>query len=260
MRIIDFSDMNHEDFFAGDLYAFQRKHLFRSHLVNSSRQNGFFLMEEGECRFIWEDREILLQPGTLVYIPLHAHYDMQVSTPAFSISRCNFYLKDALGEAVFFSQSPKLLYQQAPQKIQDLMHEMTRIEIVGKNAARMKLLFYRLINELIQEKETISHHRLTPAISYLHAHYCEEIDASMLAELCFLSPAQFYRMFRKAFDRTPLEYRNDLRMRQAKLLLLEEDYSIGEIAQQLGFESIYYFSRVFRRFTGLSPTAYRKEK
>lgn len=260
MRIIDFPQMNDEDFLVSDIYAFQRKHLFRSHLVNSSLQNGFFLMEEGECSFVLKDEEIHLRPGTLVYIPLHSHYDMQVATSSFSITRCNFLMMDQEGEAAFFSSQPRLIAHQAPQKIMDIMHEMCRVEMSGKSAVRLKLLFYRLINELIEEKETITYHRLSPAVSYLHAHYCEEIDASTLAELCYLSPAQFYRMFRRAYDKTPLEYRNDLRMRQARLLLLEEDYSVTEIARQLGFESLYYFSRVFHRSTGLSPTAYRKEK
>jgi AraC-like DNA-binding protein len=57
---------------------------------------------------------------------------------------------------------------------------------------------------------------------------------------------------------TPIAYLNRYRITQAKRLLRETDQSITEIALTVGFSDSSYFSRVFRRETGLSPDAFRR--
>jgi AraC-like DNA-binding protein len=59
---------------------------------------------------------------------------------------------------------------------------------------------------------------------------------------------------------TPLEYRDALLMGRAKLLLRDGTFSIKEIADVLGFESVSYFSRFFKKNRGLSPSQYMKQE
>jgi AraC-like DNA-binding protein len=70
-----------------------------------------------------------------------------------------------------------------------------------------------------------------------------------------------YSIFRKIFKEytgiSPGQYHLSLRIRQAKELLINTNLSIKEISYRLGFESIFYFSRVFKSKTGINPTEYK---
>ena len=70
------------------------------------------------------------------------------------------------------------------------------------------------------------------------------------------------RLFRREIGKTPLEYLTDLRINYAKKLLCEKKqlhYTVAEIATLVGFEDISYFSRVFKKSTGLSPRDYIRQ-
>lgn len=69
----------------------------------------------------------------------------------------------------------------------------------------------------------------------------------------------FRRCFKEDFDKTPLEYLTDLRIDHAKKLLKQMSFQgIENVALQCGFKDIYYFSKAFKKHTGVSPSEYRK--
>ncbi len=91
---------------------------------------------------------------------------------------------------------------------------------------------------------------------YLYENYRTRIT---LDSLCFLfrsNKTTICKQFREEYGMTVLEYLNSLRVKEAKRLLLEERFSVTEIADHLGFESIHYFTRFFKKSTGRSPTEY----
>jgi AraC-like DNA-binding protein len=73
-----------------------------------------------------------------------------------------------------------------------------------------------------------------------------------------VSESQLRRNFRKALHMAPLQFVRLQRIRHAKDMLLCEDASVQEIALASGFSSAYYFSRIFKNATGLTPTEYRR--
>lgn len=77
-----------------------------------------------------------------------------------------------------------------------------------------------------------------------------------------MSKMYFSSLFKEKTGYTPLQYLTEKRMENAKHLLSSSDlhYSISEIAELCGFEDIYYFSRVFKKNVGLSPTQWLKQK
>ena len=66
------------------------------------------------------------------------------------------------------------------------------------------------------------------------------------------------RLFRKHLGVSPLEYRNRLRIEEAKRHLAHSTLSMKEIAERLGYRNALYFSTAFRKRTGVSPSLYRK--
>ncbi|MBE7024283.1 MAG: helix-turn-helix transcriptional regulator [Clostridia bacterium] len=93
---------------------------------------------------------------------------------------------------------------------------------------------------------------------YLTEHYMEKIQ---LDNLCFLfetNKTTLCRNFRNAYGKTITEYIGMLKEREAKRLLRENELSITEISDRLGFNSIHYFCRFFKKATGQSPKEYLK--
>ena len=70
-----------------------------------------------------------------------------------------------------------------------------------------------------------------------------------------LSAAHAGTLFRQAFDVTPVGYRNNLRLRKARELLVSSNLNVSEVAFEVGFSDALYFSRVFRRIYGATPSS-----
>lgn len=85
-----------------------------------------------------------------------------------------------------------------------------------------------------------------------------DINIAFLAELSEMSEVHFRRLFREVYFISPKKYIIMLRINRAKELLHYNDQSITRIAETLGFDYVYYFCRVFKNETGLTPTEYKK--
>ena len=100
--------------------------------------------------------------------------------------------------------------------------------------------------------------RLPHSVAFLREHYTEEIDMTALAAMDGLGPSRYHEVFRRTMGCTPAGYIRRLRMAKARQLLLHPDLPIGEIATACGYGDPLYFSRVFRRECGISPSDYRR--
>lgn len=85
------------------------------------------------------------------------------------------------------------------------------------------------------------------------------IDTPQLSRDLGISHSAFRNHFKQITGLPPGQYQIHIRLNKARRLLRNSTLSIQEIAEQLGFESIYYFSRLFKKKTGCSPLAYRKQ-
>lgn len=99
---------------------------------------------------------------------------------------------------------------------------------------------------------------LAYAVSYIKKHYTEHISIEFLAKQANLSSRQFSRLFREVYHDSPGNYLLHFRIQKAKTLLYNK-LSISETAYQCGFNDSNYFSRQFKRDTGVTPRAFRKD-
>lgn len=93
---------------------------------------------------------------------------------------------------------------------------------------------------------------------WLEHHYTEDISIEAAAESMGISPFYFSRLFRTSFDKTFLEYLTAYRVERAGQLLASTDIPVREIAPRVGYADSNYFSKVFKRQTGQTPTEYRQ--
>ena len=96
------------------------------------------------------------------------------------------------------------------------------------------------------------------ARAFFDEHYNEEISIEQYAVSRNMSTSWFNRSFRSAVGTSPMQYILDVRIRNAQTLLETTDYSVTSIAALVGYENPMYFSRLFRKAKGLSPSKYRK--
>jgi AraC family transcriptional regulator len=85
-----------------------------------------------------------------------------------------------------------------------------------------------------------------------------EITISDLAALAGLSPYHFIRAFRDAVGLTPYQFVLSERIRRARALLSDRELSLGEVALAVGFSDTSQLNRVFRKFSGVTPSAFRR--
>ena len=96
------------------------------------------------------------------------------------------------------------------------------------------------------------------ARDYLAAHYAEAITLSSLAAALGISVSLLKRVFREQVGQSVISYLTALRIGEAKRLIRQGNLTFTQIAECVGIESIYYFSNLFKKQTGMSPTEYEK--
>ncbi|MDL2324933.1 response regulator [Ruminococcaceae bacterium OttesenSCG-928-A16] len=96
------------------------------------------------------------------------------------------------------------------------------------------------------------------AKQFAQNHIGEKIVLQQVADYVGMSASYFSSFFKKETGRNFIDYANQLKIDRAQELIKSGIYRMNEIGYLLGFENAYYFSKVFRRYTGVSPTEYQK--
>ncbi len=118
-----------------------------------------------------------------------------------------------------------------------------------------RLLGY--LTKLGEEARESSHGGLKTALSYISEHYAERITVKTLADSSNMSESNFYALFKKLVGTSPIAYLNNYRLSAAANALSQSTRSIKEIAFSVGIDDSMYFSKLFRKTYGMSPSEYR---
>lgn len=100
--------------------------------------------------------------------------------------------------------------------------------------------------------------RLVPALNRMSCDYALSLPIGDLARLCGLSEPHFRRLFKATIGRSPCAYRNDLRLQMASSLLRGTTRSVLEISQDVGFETLSSFNRLFKARFARTPRSWRR--
>lgn len=162
-------------------------------------------------------------------------------------------------EIVSFSVSDSSLFESVFAEIQKNLH-------ISSTAAQLICMqrLYSLLLQLCQSsgREYIPRQKqalIQPAADYISERYFEPgITNDALAALCGISTVYFRKTFEAVYGMPPIRFLHHLRVRRAKDIL-ESDYdSISQVAESVGYSSVYHFSKMFRLYTGVSPSEYAK--
>lgn len=121
---------------------------------------------------------------------------------------------------------------------------------------------------LEQEKSTDSPVEQNPekagkihlALSFVDAHYMEDLKVADIAEAAFMSESYLRRIFAQSYKMSPLQYVNYVRIEAVCRILLENERNINEAARKAGFENMSTFIKNFRKVKGMTPTEWIKNQ
>lgn len=255
--IISLDELKNHDFSLSKIHIFHQKPVYRELSPQGRKSNGFLYIIRGNCHYYHENGDFSLSSGSVVYLPYGSRHRLVIESEDIEFYRIDFRL-EVDGEVALFSGHPIKLCHTAPAECAEAIQSLAEgYQFVQDTVAKAALLC-TVLHSLSTAVSNPRKEKLAPAINYLLEHLTEKVSCSFLAEKCCLSTAQFYNLFHAEYGMPPLEYRSRLLVRRATLLLRDGSFSVTEIAEMLGFESVSYFSRFFKKHTGLSPAQYTK--
>ena len=123
---------------------------------------------------------------------------------------------------------------------------------------QLLVLIHRQLEQTPREKSQFLIQEIDSAIRFFHENYHTPISIEEYASSHHMSVSWFIRSFKEYTGSTPTQYILSLRISNAQTLLGATNYNITEIAEIVGYDNPLYFSRIFKKHTGMSPLEYRK--
>ena len=247
-----------EEWFGGGEYSRYR---------NSPRpSSGFFIVcTNVQAVFSQKDREpVVAGKGDVVYIPKGVHYHAEVWGGGEQIDTytVNFQLRDESGEEILFGDHICILASRSDEQLAlsaaALSSAVHRAE--QPNHLKVKASVYHLLDLISTSAQECSqvYYPIRVGVEALRAQWNKNRPIEEYARICGMGTAYFYRCFKTWCGKTPVQYRNDIRLSTAEMLLRCSDRQVGEVAKMIGFDDPFYFSRIFHKAYGISPKEYRQ--
>ena len=227
------------------------KHTFR----NGRGKHGFIYIVRGKMRDVFQSghiEDMYVNTGELIFIPKNTVYTGIYLEDHTEIKIVQFDLiRGALPE-----------YLSAPVKI-DLPQAGALIEAFFnpvENHTPSHPFYYLscLYNLLWQIDECCSviptkYKRLRAALCEIAEHCYKNVPVAHYAALCDMSEVNFRRLFKDYTGLSPVDYRNDLRLSNARSKLRSGEYNVSEVAELCGFSNLSFFIRLYKKKYGYTP-------
>ena len=238
-----------------------RGQLHPCHVVCPPRPaHGLVYYFKGRNVFHYQDRQLVCQEGMVLFLPQGFPYTID------RLDEGEIIVVDFKTSGQFLSDpfcKKASVPSPLPECFQKLLALWRRQSVWDKS--EMLSLFWQTVGA-VQRLNVQSYlpedqlRKIAPAVEYMEEHFDRpDVRVCDLAALCGMSERYFLHLFQAYLSVSPKEFLIRLRLDQARQLLIAENLSISDIAQRCGFSDLFYFSRLFRKKTGLSPTEYRKK-
>ncbi len=225
----------------------------------------------GQCRIEVESAKFPVGPGDAVFIrPKQKHCSIGDTKTDYELIEIHFLVKSDR-EAKFLPALRPVVHVHNVAAFVPALERLVAAHLIDAGPQNW-LTKVRLAETLmLLEKESASlalddkaagdiELKINQAREYISIHYAKNISLDSLAELVGMSASHFAASFKKTTGASPIEFVIRRRMYHARELLLNSNFSVGQIADMCGFASSQYFSRLFARREGVSPGHFRAGK
>ena len=219
--------------------------------------DAFCYIKEGEIEYTFSGKKVRAKEKNLIFFPKGSAYSLNIISPL------NYICIDFIFESGS-SLADGVVFKNISPDIGNIFPKLLKIYLM-KSPWHQPSLFsgvYRIYTEALKS-ENAKYMKLTPIFSDITAYIIENVSnpdfsVSALSEKFGISEVHLRRILKSAVGTSPIRYVNSLRLEKAKTLLSESSLKVSDIAIESGFTDSFYFSRLFKKETGLSPASFRK--
>lgn len=232
--------------------------------------HNFMLVVSGEGTSLTDGCEYEMKPGMLIYH--HPGQSFGFTTSKKNLMHCfgvNFYISTTICDSGIWSLNnverlPIVNFLQISNMdilikyFKDLANVWEE-EIRNKNLKCRSIfsnILYELANQILQKQNnSLVLQKIEIVTTYIRKHFNYHLTLEFLSELIGLNPSYFSFFFKKYSGHSLVEYINFIRVEKASEYL-QIGYSVALVAEKVGFNDPFYFSKVFKKYKGVCPKTY----
>lgn len=246
-----------------DIYFISRT-LFKTRniscLANGRYSDCFFYVLDGGAFYRFGETVHTVGRGDIFYLAKGSLYTIEVISEPYNVIFVDF---DFIGNEKHYSE---LFSGEGLDVVMNLFSRMNNLwklqSPLHKTACKGMLyeIYYQLLLSRIDVYvPRVKRAKIDTTIEYIGRNYTDfNLSTSRLAAVADMSEVYYRRIFKQIYHIPPVKYMMLMRINKAKELLTCSEMPINQISEQCGFSSAYYFSRVFKKETGMPPTDYRR--
>ncbi|MBQ5319600.1 MAG: helix-turn-helix domain-containing protein [Oscillospiraceae bacterium] len=243
-------------------------------VVSTERPTGrrdyqLLYIAKGKGHFYFDGKEQIITEGNMIlYRPNEVqmyYYYAPDKTEAYWVHFTGRHVESILEfyelpetENVFYTGTSPDYQWMYRQMIQEL--QLCRANYEELLSLMLRHIFIMINRYIVEGRKAGSdiQNEIERATHYFNENYNKPLNIDEYAESRHMSTCWFIRSFKQILKVTPMQYILSLRMANAQSLLETSEYNISEIAEAVGYDNPLYFSRLFHKHIGVSPTEYRK--
>ncbi|MDD7795849.1 AraC family transcriptional regulator [Clostridium sp. 'White wine YQ'] len=245
---------------------------FSKKLTRRINHHELLLVNGGKGYISIEDKRYRIEKGMLFYFnPSMTHtIEVDEKLPMCFLSVHFNYVELSYSEDAWVTKgSDELLPLNSMEKLMDyytidiLFRKLTSLwdeKLLGYEFASKTILqelLYEILKNIKRKKSNYSTAlKVNNIISYLNENIKRKVTLNELSELVKLSPTYLSRSFKEITGYSIIEFFNKMKIDKAKELIIDGDKKVKEVAEVLGFKDEFYFSRIFKRIEGISPSEF----
>jgi AraC family transcriptional regulator of arabinose operon len=228
---------------------------------------GILIPIGGKAHFLLENHSYDLEPGKVLFAGPGMRLDKEVISDSDWHYALIHYKSISRGSEHSFINQFHHMFDIGKKQRPALYQYLDQFKRNYEDASNLSLLknkrllytFIEFILQQVLEREmSLEAEPIQQMTAYIKNNIEKNITVKELADKMDIDPKRFYYLFQKDIGIPPKKYIMTYRIKRAKELLIDGKYSITEVAGMVGYEDVFYFSRIFKKNTGISPSLFRE--
>lgn len=215
---------------------------------------GIQLSGKGEHYF--KDRNLTLEENCIYFLNQSENYDVEIINKgvAFSIHFTSFEPIDTKSFSIKINNSDTII-----KLLERIENKFNASSLTTASSLSDLYALFSLYEEIYSKKYFKQNNKWNESIRYINLHFKERDCLKKAAEIYGVSCRRFNDIFKDNFVVTPNTYIINQKISLSKKLILTGEHSITDISALCGFSDVYYFSKLFKKEVGVSPSKYKKK-